>query len=158
MNELIDLLQQRLVWQGSKKVPYQKNCSTGYGELDHYLDGGFPKGIIEVQSDNGIGELRLLLPQLKNALVEERLIVFIAPFGIISSQAIAAQGIELNKVLVVYPNKQQEALWAAEQCLRSGACHSVVMWFDQALEIHQVKRLQTAVSYTHLTLPTNREV
>ena len=145
MNKLIDLLQQQhLVWQGANKTPAQAGCSTGYDELDERLEGGFPKGVIEIQSDHGIGELRLLLPVLKSASVEERLIVFIAPFGVVSSQALAAQGIALDKVVVVYPSKQQEALWAAEQCLRSGACHSVVMWLEQPLEVHQVKRLQTA--------------
>ncbi|WP_440874113.1 translesion DNA synthesis-associated protein ImuA [Thalassotalea sp. PLHSN55] len=145
MNNLIEQLQHRhLVWQGRSKAPLATGESTGYAELDQYLDGGFQQGVTEIQSAAGIGELRLLLPMLTRAIEEQRLIVFIAPLGIISAQVLSAQGFDLSKVLLVYPEKQQESLWAAEQCLRSGACHSVIMWTHQALEVHQVKRLQVA--------------
>lgn len=145
MNKLIDILQhQHLVWQGSKKATASVGESSGYQTLDEQLAGGFTQGVTEIQSEPGIGELRLLLPLLKQAFSQERLVVFIAPQGIVSAQALATQGFELDKVLIVYPDDQQQALWAAEQCLRSGACHSVVMWLNQALEVHQVKRLQVA--------------
>lgn len=145
MNKLINLLhQQNLVWHGARKLSQQAEGSTGYAELDAHLNGGFQKGLTEIRSDAGIGELRLLIPTLKTALAEDRLIVFIAPFGVISSQALLASDFELKNVLSIYPQNKQEALWAAEQCLRSGACHSVVMWLNDALEVHQVKRLQVA--------------
>ena len=147
MNNLIELLQhQELVWQGTTKVPGQEeNLSTGFGELDQQLDGGFLKtGVTEIQSSSGIGELRLLLPVLQQAVEEQRLVVFISPEGMVMPEALGAFGFDLDKILIVYPKEQKDALWAAEQCLKSGACHSVVMWTKQALEIHQVKRLQVA--------------
>ncbi|QBF83553.1 translesion DNA synthesis-associated protein ImuA [Shewanella maritima] len=145
MTNLIELLQhQHLVWQGSAQVA-PKATTTGFTELDEHLAGGFhTTGVTEIQSESGVGELRLLMPVLAEAKVQQRLIVFIAPQGLISAQALAAQGIELDKVLTIYPKDQQQALWTAEQCLRSGACHSVLMWSYQALEIHHVKRLQVA--------------
>jgi len=145
MNNLIDLLQhQQLVWQGTRKTPVRDVDATGYSEIDQRLDGGFQKGVTEIQANYGIGELRVLLPVLKRAVTEERLIVFISPPGVVGAQALTEQGFLLGKVIVVYPDKQQEALWAAEQCLRSGVCHSVVMWTNNALEVHQIKRLQVA--------------
>ncbi|WP_286232675.1 translesion DNA synthesis-associated protein ImuA [Thalassotalea sediminis] len=145
MNELIELLQhQHLVWQGSIKTPAQKKQSTGFEELDQHLDGGFLQGVTEIRSMEGIGELRLLLPTLKYAIEEQRLVVFIAPRGLISPQMLVTQGFDLQNFLLVYPDKHQDALWTAEQCLRSGVCHSVVMWFDKSLAMHQIKRLQIA--------------
>jgi len=149
MNRLLEKLHhQNLLWQGVKQVSPKyssQGCeATGYSELDVRLDGGFPQGITEIQSDTGIGELRLLMKALKSAFTQQRLVVYIAPMGIISSQALAASDFELDMVLLIYPKDQQEALWSAEQCLRSGACHSVVMWLHDALEVHQVKRLQVA--------------
>jgi len=145
MNKLINILQrQQLVWHGSKQNPIQTGNSTGYDELDEHLDGGFQKKVTEIQSIAGIGELRLLLPILKNAVAQERLIVFIAPFGIISPQALTNQGFELDKIIIIYPDKIQDNLWAAEECLRSGACHSVIMWVEHPLEVHHIKRLNMA--------------
>jgi len=151
MNNLIKLLQnQELVWQGSAKITSQKKISTGYDELDQQLDGGFLQtGVTEIQALNGIGELRLLLTTLSASLSEQRLVVFIAPQGIVTPQALAAQNIELDKVVEIFPENQKDSLWAAEQCLRSGACHSVVLWIYEALEIHQIKRLQIASETGH---------
>ena len=52
-------------------------------------------------------------------------------------------GIDLSKVVILTPDTQQKALWAAEQCLKSDCCHTVFGW-NQNLEVHQVKRLQLA--------------
>ncbi|REL29309.1 translesion DNA synthesis-associated protein ImuA [Thalassotalea euphylliae] len=146
MNNLIDLLQnQDLVWQGNAKKAHSPVClPSGFAPLDQQLGGGFPQGVNEIQSVSGIGELRLLIPALMAAAVEQRLIVFIASMGTICSEMLTEQGIELEQVLVLSLDEHQQALWAAEQCLRSGACHSVVMWTQASLAIHQVKRLQVA--------------
>ena len=48
-----------------------------------------------------------------------------------------------NNILIVFPNSVKEALWAAEQCLKSGACSAVLFWC-QSLEVHQVRRFQVA--------------
>lgn len=146
MNELIDLLQnQELVWQGTANIQSKSGLSTCYRELDDELSGGFVKnGVTEILSPVGIGELRLLLPSLQEAKSEDRLTAFIAPRGLITPEAIVAQGYDLNNVLVIYPSDQKDTLWAAEQCLRGGTCHSVLLWTEQAFEIHQIKRLQVA--------------
>ncbi|QDP00587.1 translesion DNA synthesis-associated protein ImuA [Thalassotalea sp. PS06] len=144
MNKLIKDLQHRhLVWHGGIKTPEPNLESSGYLELDQHLNGGLIKaGAIEILTETSIGELRLLLPTL--TADPERLLIFINPPGNVSATMLASQGIDLQQVIVINPDKEKDALWSAEECLKSGTCGSVLIWLDQAIEIHQVKRLQLA--------------
>lgn len=144
MHELIENLKdQRLIWQGQQPQKQHSTISTGFPILDQKLDGGFPvHGVIEIESQSSIGELRLMLPHIQHS-ASERLIVFINPPGLISAEFFSAQNIDLAHILVISPKSDLEALWTAEQCLKSGACHSVFLWGVE-LEIHQTKRLQVA--------------
>jgi len=144
MNNLIEALKrQDLVWHGAAKNPITSTISSGYAELDYQLNGGIVQtGVIEILSDFAIGELRLLMPTL--ALNDDKLLVFISPPGHINAQMMFIQGLNLAQLLIVNPQCQQDALWAAELCLRSGACASVLLWTNESLETHQIKRLQLA--------------
>ncbi|MEZ8169958.1 translesion DNA synthesis-associated protein ImuA [Vibrio tasmaniensis 1F-187] len=144
MHELIKNLQDRqLIWTGLQSTTQGSTTSTGYPQLDKQLDGGFPThGVIEVESQQGIGELRLLTPYLAQQK-SQKLAIFINPPGKICAEFFSSQGIELENILVIQPQRDLDALWAAEQCLKSGACHSVLLW-GADLEIHQTKRLQAA--------------
>src|SRR5271155_2915228 len=107
--------------------------STGKSALDARLPGGgWPTAsLIEVLlDDTGLGEVQLFLP----ALVECQRrtgyggsedvpwLVWIAPPHEPYAPALAQQGINLGRLLVVRPNSATEALWAAEQALSSGVC------------------------------------
>ncbi|KZN36742.1 hypothetical protein N480_15845 [Pseudoalteromonas luteoviolacea S2607] len=146
MANLIDFLQhQNLVWQGTENAPVSRQVyetvSTGFDDLDKLLHGGLPsQGVVDIQSQIGIGELRLLLPYLRK---QTRMCAVIHPPALINAHALFHQGVDTGQFLVIRPNSSQEALWAAEQCLKSGACSSVLMWHGD-LEVHQVKRLQLA--------------
>ncbi|OCQ20021.1 hypothetical protein A7985_19215 [Pseudoalteromonas luteoviolacea] len=146
MANLIDFLQhQNLVWQGTENAPVSRQVyetvSTGFDDLDKQLHGGLPKqGVVDIQSQIGIGELRLLLPYLRE---QTRMCAVINPPALINAHALFHQGVDTGQFLVIRPNSPQEALWAAEQCLKSGACSSVLLWHGD-LEVHQVKRLQLA--------------
>lgn len=144
MYELIEHLKQKQwLWSGSQTPDNDDYYSTGYDLLDQKLEGGFPKhGVIELQGAASIGELRLLLPHLKNTS-QERLSVFIQPPGYLCAEQLNNQGLDNNKVLLIYPQNEKQALWAAEQCLRSGACSNVLLWHSE-LEVHQARRLQVA--------------
>ncbi|MCW4439674.1 translesion DNA synthesis-associated protein ImuA [Vibrio splendidus] len=144
MHELIKNLQDRqLIWTGLQSTTQGSTTSTGYSQLDKQLDGGFPTyGVIEVESQQGIGELRLLTPYLAQQN-SQKLAIFINPPGKICAEFFSSQGIELENILIIQPQRDLDALWAAEQCLKSGACHSVLLW-GADLEIHQTKRLQAA--------------
>ena len=144
MHELIKNLQDRqLIWKGLQSTTQGSTTSTGYPQLDKQLDGGFPThGVIEVESQQGIGELRLLTPYLAQQK-SQKLAIFINPPGKLCAEFFNGQNIPLENILVIQPQRDLDALWAAEQCLKSGACHSVLLW-GADLEIHQTKRLQAA--------------
>lgn len=146
MNPTLEtLINKRTLWQGRYTPKPENTACSGYPELDEQLDGGIPQqGVIDLQSDIGIGELRLLLPYLRDRhCQQQRLLVYIAPPIMLNSEMLTAYGIDLSRILVIEPKSENEALWAAEQCLKSGCCHSVLLWHTQ-LEVHQVKRLQLA--------------
>lgn len=144
MHEIIKTLKHKnLLWNGVNTSNYADVISSGYTELDNKLGGGFPsKGVIEIDTITGIGELRLLDAFLSNT-ADNRLRVFIHPPGKICGEFFVAQGYKLDRIVVISPRNYKEALWAAEQSLKSGACSHVLLWRD-TLEIHQVKRLQMA--------------
>ena len=146
MNSILDYLKnKRLVWQAHHQSTTVDADSTGYAELDAQLQGGFPKqGVVDIDSPLGIGELRLLLPNLLSRHhQQDRLLVLIAPPMHLNAEMLAEFGFALHQVLVLQPEDPQSAMWSAEQCLKSGCCHAVLLW-HQALEMHQVKRLQLA--------------
>ena len=144
MNEIIEILQRKsLVWHAKEKKQINDVTPSGYSELDHKLQGGFPNiGVIEVSAEIGIGELRLLLPNIRQQ-AQNRITVFIHPPGFVNAEHMHNQGFDLENILIISPNSFKEALWASEQCLKSGACCAVLLWC-QSLEVHQVRRFQVA--------------
>ena len=151
MNKLIDTLQRkRLVWHGGLQPLSVNKRSSGYQELDEQLEGGFPEqGVIEVLSSVGIGEFRLLLPSLLADDLKDKFCVFINPPGLINGAMLAASGLRVDRIVVVNTFDHVQGLWASEQCLKSGSCHSVLLWNYQGLAAHQVKRLQLAGEQGH---------
>ena len=146
MNTILNYLKSKqLVWHGNHVSAVLPAASTGFSELDAALAGGFPEqGVVDIHSALGIGELRLLLPYLcARQQTQQRLLVFIAPPMQLNSEMLAEYGFALSQVLFIHPEDPQQALWSAEQCLKSACCQAVLLW-HQGLEIHQVKRLQLA--------------
>lgn len=144
MYELIEHLKKKQwLWSGIQTPEHHDYYSTGYELLDQKLEGGFPKyGVVELQSETSIGELRLVLPHLKNTS-QDRLSVFIQAPGYLCAEQLHHLGLDTNKALMISPRNPHQALWAAEQCLRSGACSNVLLWHPE-LEVHQARRLQVA--------------
>lgn len=145
MHELIEQLKKKqLLWQGNEVSSQQASrsaVSSGFEVLDEKLAGGLPaNGVIELQSLGGIGELRLLFPHLR-AADDGRLIAFIQPPANLNAETLLAERIDTNRILLVESQTTQHAFWAAEQCLRSGACSHVMLWCDD-VEIHQARRFQ----------------
>jgi len=142
MNKLLNLLQhQNLVWHGSEHKQALPSLTSGYQELDHKLDGGFSQcGVVDIQTARGIGELRLLLPYM---LEQQGLIAFINPPGQLCAEMLQHYGWDISQILNIFPRASNDGLWAAEQCLKSGACGTVVLW-QETMEVHHIKRLQVA--------------
>ncbi|ALR15108.1 translesion DNA synthesis-associated protein ImuA [Vibrio natriegens] len=146
MQDIIQHLKsQHLVWQANltKADSHQFLNSSAFPELDALLGGGFPPhGVIEMESVGSVGELRLLAPYLKSSLTKG-VTAFIQPPALMNPLFLHSIGLDINQVWVITPEHQRDALWAAEQCLKSSVCSNVLLWQDE-LEIHQVKRLQVA--------------
>lgn len=141
MQNLIELLQRKQwIWQGSEHQQTQRIRASGFAEWDNALQGFPASGVIEIQSLTGIGELRLFMPTLKQCS-QQRLIVFINPPGLPNAHSLQKEGIAPGNLLII--RQTEHALWAAEQCLKSGCCACVCLWHPQ-LEVHQARRLQVA--------------
>jgi cell division inhibitor SulA/protein ImuA len=96
---------------------------------------------------NGLGEIQLFLPALVQCQHrtdgEAPWLVWIAPPHEPYAPALAQQGVELGRLLVVRPSSATEALWAAEQALSSGVCAAVLLWL-QGTDDRWLRRLKLA--------------
>lgn len=144
MNPIIEKLQNsQLVWRGFEHAIKEDLISTNYPLLDQKLKGGLPqKGVIEIKTLNGIGEIRVLAQYLHQQH-KTGLIFFIAPPAMISSEFFSSIDIDINQIYVITPATDIEALWCAELCLKSESCACVLLWQHSAT-IHQTKRLSLA--------------
>jgi cell division inhibitor SulA len=151
-NPSIDaVLRDPRIWRGAAndvEVPF---VSSGHAALDAALPHhGWTQGAMtEVLFDaDGIGELDLVLPALAQLTQQQRHIVFVAPPYLPYAPALRASGIDLGHLHCVETCSDIEALWAAEQCLRSGVCAAVLCWPRQATD-RALRRLQVAAEFGH---------
>ena len=146
------LLRQPGIWRGDScsRVTLQ-SVPTGFAALDACLPGGgWPAGALTelLLEQEGIGELRLILPALAALGTAGHWLAWIAPPHIPYAPALAHAGIALARSLLVHPRHTADELWAAEQALRSGACGAVLAW-PRKLEERKLRRLQLAAEAGH---------
>jgi len=140
------------VWRGGElENVVHGTVATGHAALDRELPGGgWPLGTLsEVLHDGvGIGEMTFLAGALARASEGARMVAWINPPHLPYAPAIAQAGIALEHCLVVRPANREDALWAAEQALRSGACGAVLFWLGQEgrNEYACLRRLQMAAA------------
>lgn len=137
------------VWRGGElEQVVHEVVATGHAALDAQLPGGgWPMGTLsEVLHDGaGIGEVSFLAGALARAAEGARMIAWINAMHIPYAPALAQAGIPLDRCLVVRPADREDALWTAEQCLKSGACGAVLLWMERfAEEYAWLRRLQMA--------------
>ena len=139
------LLDARRLWRGQTRLVSPSTQPTGYAALDAALPGGgWPESALSeiLIANTGIGELRLLWPTLARMTAAHERVVLVAPPHVPYPQAWLAAGVDLRQLTIV--NAQgRDALWAAEQCLRSGSCGAVLCWPQQA-DDRTLRRLQVA--------------
>ncbi len=135
------------VWRGGElEHASQPAVATGHEALDRELPGGgWPTGTLtEVLHDAvGIGEVSFLSGALARASGDDRLVAWIDPPHLPYAPALAQSGIALERCLVVRPANRDDALWAAEQAMRSGACGVVLFWLARD-DYAWLRRLQMA--------------
>lgn len=142
LNHLIDA---RRLWRGQAKNLSSETQPTGHAALDAVLPGGgWPESALSeiLFASTGIGELSLLWPTLARLTRTNERVVLVAPPHVPYAQAWLAAGMDLRQLTIV-DAQGREALWAAEQCLRSGSCGAVLCWPQQAND-RALRRLQVA--------------
>ena len=129
--DLDRLLEQRRVWRGRQAQARPLGLQpTGHAALDERLpEGGWPAAALSelLLANPGCGELQLLWPTLARLSAEASRVVLVAPPFIPFAPAWQAAGVDL-RWLVQVDAEPADALWAAEQCLRSGSCAAVLCW------------------------------
>jgi hypothetical protein len=146
MAVLEEILQRHPVWRGaalSSTLPAVPSC---FAELDRELPGGgWPAGALSdiLCRHEVIGELQLLLPALARLSWAGRRVVWLAPPHLPYAPALAAAGVDLARLAVVRA-PGWNALWAAEQVLRSGSCHALLAWLPK-VRYEELRRLALAV-------------
>jgi len=127
------------LWRASQLAHSATRCvDTGFAALSAQLPGGgWPLGTLIdlLLQQHGIGELRLLRPAL--AGLGKRPIVLLQPPHAPQALALAALGIEPSQLVWIRGGAARghgggDALWAAEQVLRSGCCGALLMWQTHA--------------------------
>ncbi len=142
---LDSLLDQRRVWRGQAQSRPATAQPTGHAALDALLPaGGWPEAALSeiLIAAEGIGELQLLWPTLARLTAKGERVVLVAPPFLPYPQAWLAAGVDLRQLALIEASGR-DALWAAEQCLRSGSCGAVLCWPQQA-DDRALRRLQVA--------------
>ena len=113
-----------------------------FAALDAELPGGgWPRpGLTEILSNHiGVGELSLLLKgactSIDAASKSTARTLWVLPPNqpwIPYAPGLLQRGINLDHLVIVRPKKNDDALWAAEQGLKSGACQAVIVWLNNA--------------------------
>ena len=150
---LENLLKNPYIWQGQSHIQQADlEClPSGYSKLDQHLPGGgWPQNsLTEILLDNyGTGELRLLMPALTHLSFptddsDSGWIAWIAPPFEPFPPALKEWGMNLSKILIIWPNRFKDILWAVEQALSSGTCAAVLLW-PNILDDVASRRLQLA--------------
>ena len=136
------------VWRGGElEQVMHPVVATGHAALDRELPGGgWPLATLsEVLHDGvGIGEVSFLAAALARAAEADRLIAWINPPHLPYAPALAQARVPLENCLVVRPARNEDALWAAEQALKSGACGAALCWLGESVDYAVLRRLQMA--------------
>ena len=147
--DLDELKRNGALWQGRRPVPPAgRVLASGWPVLDELLGGGWPRAALaEVFSDAHQG-LSLLLPAMAGLSGDVRWITWVAPPHVPYAPALAARGIRVDRLLLIRDVSEEQALWAAEQVLKSGASGMLLAWPGRAggrdLNTAQLRRLQLA--------------
>jgi cell division inhibitor SulA/protein ImuA len=93
---------------------------------------------------DGVGQVSRTFGALKAVADEGRAVAWINPPHLPYAPALASAGVPLDACLVVRPASAEDALWSADQALRSGACGAALFWLPEKTDYASLRRLQMA--------------
>jgi len=129
------VLHRHPVWRGAGLAsPAAPSVPSRYPALDRELPGGgWPAGALSeiLCARQGVGELQLVLPALAALSRAQGRIAWLAPPHLPYAPALAAAGLRLEFLTVGSAPGRRDALWAAEQVLRAGACRALLLWMPR---------------------------
>ena len=147
---LDDILKHPKIWRiGQVPQGVRAGIPTGHPGLNAALPShGWAQGEMTemLSNEQGIGELSLLIPAMRQTTQAGRSVMLIAPPYLPFPAAWEAHGIQMNRVVLVRA-EGQELLWATEQAARSGACGMVIAWAShhrRDCNYQALRRLQVA--------------
>jgi protein ImuA len=121
---------------------------SGFTRLNLELPGGgWPVGSLTelIARNTGIGELRLLVPVLRQLTCERKVVIFLAPPHIPYGPALASFHIDLDYLIVIQASNAADRLWAVEQTLKSGSFGALLAWLpEHKTRPEHLRRLQLA--------------
>lgn len=126
---------------------------SGFATLDAELPGaGWPVGTLTelIASEAGVGELRLLIPVLRQLTRERKRVILLAPPHVPYAPGLASYGIDLEYLLVIQAPNAADRLWAVEQSLRNAGFGCLLAWLPQErTRPEHIRRLQLAAQGAH---------
>lgn len=129
------VLRRHPVWRGGSLAPSAAAAvPSGHATLDRELPGGgWPAGALTeiLCARQGVGELQLVLPALAALTGRGGRVAWLAPPHLPYAPALAAAGLRLEFLTVIRAPGRRDALWAAEQVLRAGACRALLLWLPR---------------------------
>ncbi len=140
------------VWRanqlGSQLTGQAQALPSGFSKLNSELPGyGWPIGCLTelIARKPGVGELRLLIPLLRQLTRERKVVILLAPPHIPYAPALSSFDIDLNYVIVIQAPNAADRLWAVEQTLKSNAFGALLAWLPQdKTKPEHLRRLQLA--------------
>ncbi len=118
--------------------------ASGHAALAAELPGaGWPGGALTeiLIQHQGTAELSLLHAAL--ASLKQGHIIFLQAPHPPQALALSELGLDLSRLLWIRCNKHADALWTAEQILRSGSCAALLFWQSQ-VKTESLRRLHLA--------------
>jgi hypothetical protein len=134
------------LWRGRRFSQGQKTLPTGHARLDARLPGGgWPLGAVSeiIAASPGLGEFSLLFPVLAELGGRGQWVVLVDPPWIPYPGSLRAQGLRLERLLLIRTRDERDSLWACEQALCSGRGGAVLAW-PQRVGFARLRRLQLA--------------
>ncbi len=109
--------------------------------------GGWPLGMLTelIARNPGVGELRLLIPLLRQLTRERKIVIMLAPPLIPYGPALATYGVDLDYLLIIQAPNAADRLWAVEQTLKSTSFGALLAWLPQdRTRPEHLRRMQLA--------------